>query len=534
MNTGEHFKSLVWGVVLVLLAFFTLFGKKRRKIKHSWPKVPDTIPFLGNISYGNVTNIVNVFENWASLYGAKSGIFECKMVTQKLFVLCNDERMSELESYRPFDVTRRDKVSNIMKSLGADGLFAAEGDIWRADRKLFGPAMNRKNIRDYVASIKLVASRLTHKWEQAMENHEVITINSDLTSYTMDIISLVAFSQDLDSLNQGDPKLIQDTKALLAKIVTRVFSPFPYWKIPLIGQYLDGAGFALQRVKQRYHEIIKEHKSAISISKTGVEKKDKSLNSSDKSKSFLGKIVLLGEKENSTWSEHRLKGNLNTMFVAGSETSFNTLCSCIYHICNDQTGLQDELATEALAIKDFESAAGLEELTESLPRMRSFLYEILRLKGPVPLMGMQSQKSIMIDGVELPPKTNFILLYRQASLMESSNESRRVPTGPMHAPAKEFCARRWLVSKAEGRGMEQKLEAIKPTFKTGFRAFGYGMRVCPGRDLAEIETLIALSYILRNFEIALEDGHPEVKFIFRVTETPDIDIRLVLKPRKVD
>jgi len=229
-----------------------------------------------------------------------------------------------------------------------------------------------------------------------------------------------------------------------------------------------------------------------------------------------------------------LRGNLYTMFVAGSETSFNTLCSCIYHICNDQTGLQDELATEALAIKEFESAAGLEELTVSLPRMRSFLYEILRLKGPVPVVGMQSQKSITIDGVELPPKTNFVLLYRQASLMESLNESRRVPTGPMHAPAKEFCARRWLVSKTEGRGVEQELKAIKPTFKTGFRSFGYGVRVCPGRDLAEIETLIALSYILRNFQIALEDDHPEVKFIFRITETPDIDIRLVLKPRKVN
>lgn len=58
--------------------------------------------------------------------------------------------------------------------MGADGLFSAEGDMWKKDRKIVGPALNRKNVRDYVATMKLVGSRLVDKWTKIMDEDAVV------------------------------------------------------------------------------------------------------------------------------------------------------------------------------------------------------------------------------------------------------------------------------------------------------------------------------------------------------------------------
>ena len=60
------------------------------------------------------------------------------------------------------------------------------------------------------------------------------------------------------------------------------------------------------------------------------------------------------------------------------------------------------------------------------------------------------------------------------------------------------------------------------------------MRVCPGRELAEIEILVVLGSILRKFEIELEPNHAPMKLVTRFTESPNVDIRLILKPRKLN
>ena len=168
-------------------------------------------------------------------------------------------------------------------------------------------------------------------------------------------------------------------------------------------------------------------------------------------------------------------------------------------------------------------SASLEDFTNCLPRLRSLVYEVLRLKGPVAFMGVENRDPIEIDGVQLPPNTSFFLMWRYISTREESES--RTPRGPRDTPLKDFCARRWLVDD-DSKGSPM---VVSPTYKTGFRAFGTGRRVCPGRDLAEIEILVIISSILRNFKISLEPGHPSMKLVSRFTQTPS-EIRLSLTP----
>jgi len=565
-------------------------------------------------------------------------------------VLCSNNTLAQAEKYRPYIVRRRRNVSRALESVNAGGIFTAEGTIWKKERKLVGPALNRKNVRDYVSIAKLIASRLVQKWEQQLrvaqqqqqqqqqreqigttvgladhdheeedettKDNEIITvINDDMLAYSMDIISLVALAKDIDTLRNknknmkgidekitGDVGIGEDIKLIFKKSMQRIFAPFPYWKIPIVGQYLDGAGFSVNRAKKQITQIITEHQqlqregqeqeqedttgsSTSSSTPTVVdtEEQQHQISSEDRTKSFLGKILTLSKTEKVFMSTERIIGNLLTMFSAGSETTYNVLIVCLYEIAIDEGTLQQELYAEILTLfgtssdntddeSDSTSTNNIEydDLQTGLPRLRSLMYEILRLKGPTPILGAESvTDEVYIDGYQQPTDTQFILLSRYASTIEEEvdtndeNENhskiiddskRSVPKGPMNSPVNIFCPRRWLLvnkdndnetkeeetttdtnktrSKSTSTPSPSKLSVLKPTFKSGFRSFGTSLRVCPGRELAEMEVLVLLSYVLRKFDIRVKHNHPPLKYVTRIAQTPDSTVELVLQLRK--
>jgi Cytochrome P450 len=521
-SSSSPLNVMVISAVLFVIAMFHVSRKRRNAVKTPWPKVLGARPFLGN-DFGDLDHFVDTMEKWASLYG-KEGIFEANLFGNKIFVLCNEEKAALLESKRPFQVTRREKINEAINSLYGKGLFSAEGEDWKKDRRTVGPIYNHKNMKDHHHKIlTLVASRLIEKWSACAEEGKVITTNNDFLSCTMDVISLVAFSKDLNCLNKVGSELGATLRTYMQKLYPRFLSPVRYWRIPIVGQYLDGAGWSADRIKRHCLAYIEEFEM---LSKTNQH----SIEYENMSKSFLGKVILMNKKSEEALSRERLVGNLFTTFIAGSDTTSVTLCSCIYEIAADKTGLQDELAKEAMAIKNFETA-DLDAITEAIPRMKSLFYEVIRIRGPSPYNGYTSQVPIDFNGTILPPKSNFLILKRYISTLDSGNPATTTPRGPCDTPLNEFCARRWL--KEDENTALEGLQVIKPSYRTGFRGFGTGMRLCPGKDLAEAETLVFLVAILRNFEVFLEDGHPPMQLVTRLVQTQANDVKIVCKRRQV-
>jgi len=503
--------GLLAGTLLVALAITR--RKRRQSDQPPWPKVPGALPVVGN-SIGKVEDLCVRIEEWAEKYGKERGIFEFNLFGIRYIVCCTDEIASELESQRPYNMQRIPQLNEAVKSIGADGLFAAEGEVWKKDRRLVVPSLNRKNVKDYVAAVKVVSQRLVDTLESHGYNN-AIAVNNHILSSTVDIISLVAFDRDIDCVRKGKNEIGSDLQAVFRISQVRILSPVAYWNIPIVGQYLDGAGWAVKRLEASFSDLVKENESSPDISEA---------------KTFLSKVISLSKSNNSDnrMSHKRLIGNLMTMFAAGSETTHVTICSSLWEIATDTTGLQDELAAEALAVEDF-GGAGLDEITNSLPRLRSLVYEVLRIKGPSPFLGLQNMQELELSGTVLPPHTFFFFPWRYISTLDDADPSRLIPLGPNNASRKDFCARRWLTEEEEG---SKNVSVQQPTHKNGWRPFGVGMRVCPGRDLAEIEMLVIIASILRKFEISLEENHAPMKLVTRFTESPNIDIRLMLKPRE--
>jgi len=128
-----------------------------------WPKVPNAKPLIGNKIEGGAVAIVDNLEHWADLYGSEHGMYECNLFGKKLLVICDEGKLAQLDKHRPYNVTRVDNLCRAINSIGADGVVTAEGEVWKKDRRLVGPFLNRKNVRDYLCFVREVASRLASK-----------------------------------------------------------------------------------------------------------------------------------------------------------------------------------------------------------------------------------------------------------------------------------------------------------------------------------------------------------------------------------
>ena len=108
------------------------------------------------------------------------------------------------------------------------GLFSAEGEEWRRERRIVAPAFNHGNIsRHALKSIHLVASRLVQKWAAASEEGTAaIPVNADCQRFSADTITLVGFGHDFDSVTRGGGES-EDLAAVLGIIFERqIAGPF--------------------------------------------------------------------------------------------------------------------------------------------------------------------------------------------------------------------------------------------------------------------------------------------------------------------
>ena len=250
-------------ISLLLLAgtiFVELNKKKKNKTKQpnknpSWPKVPNV--FIG-IKLGSKANIADILEGWARQYG-QQGVFETRLLFQRFYVICSEKAISQLEQKRPYVITRRKNLVSAFNSIGANGLFSAEGDTWKKDRRIVAPSLNHKNVEKHVSKIQLVAGRLVEKWSKIIDQDPdvQIAINDDVILSAVDVISLVAFAKDLNTITRGGGELSSVLAKLFEIMMIRTVMPIKYYKIPFIGQHLDGGQKLQKYVVNLMQNVVK-------------------------------------------------------------------------------------------------------------------------------------------------------------------------------------------------------------------------------------------------------------------------------------
>ena len=508
---------------------------RSRVNKKTWKLAPGWVPILGHIHkipLPTVRNLPTTMEEWSAQYGTEDGCFEVDLAGKLFLVICREDRLQEiLKSRQPGTIERVDVLRETSSSIGANGVFSAIGQEWVKERKIVSSAFNHNNLREYFSAQQEMTNRLVQKWnkiiaEQGDDKGEAVyTVSADVTRMASDTIAKVSFGKDFDFINSPDSQISSDLCHMFDMGVTRALSPIWYWRWPIIGQYLDGVGFAIDRVSKIIENVVEEEQA--NLAAMDPQHTPESTGKSN----FLQKWLMNMKKEGTKLTRDRLVGNVITLFLAGTDTTGGTLSSGLFLLSKDQA-LQESLRNEVGNI-DLDNIS-MDDLLLRFPRVKSFMHEVHRHYS-LPFLWLETRKDVPFADTTLKPGTKIMLMTRFFNTSKDQPSSK-VPC-PNGRKPHEFDPERYLVRGEGGKDQQDgTLSCPTPPSSSGYGAFGYGSRACPGRAYGDHLSLLTLCKLLQSFDFEFVPSSnktaEDVTFVYDGTMIPDAPVQLRLKARK--
>jgi cytochrome P450 len=461
---------------------------------------PRGLPLLGNALQLRPTDRFHlVLEEWCRRYGP---IFRVKIGPGQVIGIGDADVINEILRDRP-DGFRRSRVlrevqgemwagSERLRGSFKPGLFAAEGEDWKRQRRLVVTALNSNHLHRYFHIVRTATERLHRMLAKAAGEGRALAISNELTSFTVDVTSALAFGHDLNTLERGDGELQQHIQRIFSMTARRITAPIPYWR-----RFKLPADRALDRSVE---ETLRAVEGFIGRAKAQLDANPERYEAPEN----LLEGMLAAQQADGTFTDEEIVGNVLTLLFAGEDTTAHTLGWTVWLLASHPE-FQAPLATEAADVLGGEPLPTAFESIESLTYADAVLRESMRLKSVAPISGVEPVEDRTICGTHVPAGSRLILLLRLAGL------------GPA-GRSEDFYPERWLKDSEETRAPKSL-------------SFGAGPRFCPGRNLAFLEAKAVLAMIARNFEIELDGSAAPVRESFGFTLVPR-GLRLRLRERR--
>mmetsp|Transcript_8090 Transcript_8090/g.21409 ORF Transcript_8090/g.21409 Transcript_8090/m.21409 type:complete len:622 (+) Transcript_8090:343-2208(+) len=489
------------------------------------PVVPG-VPLFGNLfQLGSIESVHETLIEWSERYGAEAGAYEFRVLGKRFVVLCSEDTILEVFRHRPFDVVRSEKVKEVV-ALIAPGVFSSDGERWRVERRAIGHAFGFGRLDKSIAGIQRAACRLAQLWRREIAaSHRAgkiaaVEIAEDLHRYTMDNVAHVGFRLDLDSINrsQHSTQLVDDIRTIFKVSNQRLIGNVPYYRLPFrLGERWDGGLPPTRRIYEQMDKIVSELEQRGAQAGEADSSVLASLIRDNAEARAAGEPTLLSRKQ--------LIGNILELFLAGTDTTAHTLSWMLYQLALDPN-LQRAAASEADAFHQRHTrgeALGSADIMQALVITRCVFHEVMRMYGPGGMIQLEhvDGTNLTVAGERIEPRSRvFFAMINYVTQRETLVPDDGGPNGELRAD--RFAPQRWLNDNKDG---------LTSAIPRSYFAFGHGARICPGKDLAQLEAIMCVAEVLHNFQISLEANHPPVKPVFRFTVQPDTPVRLYLKIR---
>ncbi len=431
-------------------------------------------PVLGNIMQVRPARIHQHIERWCPQYGP---MFRLRFGAQRLLVVSDHALINGLMRQRPDGFQRSARLREVGAELGGlPGLFSAEGDAWRAQRRMVMASFAPGHVRAFMPLLVKVALRLQGRWREAARNGRRIDLQNDLKRFTVDVIAGLAFGTEVNTIESGDNQIQQHLDNALGGIFRRTMSPLPYWrwfKLP-VDRRMERS---MAAVGQAIEGFISQAKARLQADPSRREHPP----------NLLEAMLVAAEAEGAKLSDLDVAGNVSTMLFAGEDTTANTLAWLIWLLHKHPAALQSAQQEVLEQVPDL--ARATPQQIEALPYLEACVNEAMRLKPVAPFLVLQALQDCTVGDVQVPRDTLIWCVLRHDSMKEEHFSS---PT--------EFQPERWL---GEASNSSSAKRVAMP--------FGSGPRICPGRYLALHEIKLAMAMLLGSFDIldvTTPDGGP--------------------------
>ncbi|HYN60871.1 MAG TPA: cytochrome P450 [Rubrivivax sp.] len=150
-------------------------------------------PLLGNSLQVKPARIHLDVEQWAARYGP---LFRIRLGRHEQLVVSDHEMLSGAMRDRPDGFRRSPYTSRIGAEMGLpQGLFSAEGEDWRKQRRMVMASFAPGHVRAYFPSLVKVTLRLKGRWLKAARERQDIPLQADLMRFTLDAIGRAGLRQ---------------------------------------------------------------------------------------------------------------------------------------------------------------------------------------------------------------------------------------------------------------------------------------------------------------------------------------------------
>jgi cytochrome P450 len=451
---------------------------------------PRRLPLIGNAhQLLRASRIHQTFEAWGRHYGP---MVRVDIGRRQIICVGDGDAINEILKDRPEGFRRWRDQRQVIEEMNGSGVFIAEGDDWKRQRRLVVTALNTHYIRRYFDVVRVSTERLRRRLQEAARDGRSLEIADELTSYTVDITSALALGHDLNTLERRDNELQGHLQRIFLMTARRLAAPIPYWR-----HFRLPADRALDRsllaVEEAVAEFIEQAKARMEAEPERYEEPENLLEG-----------MLAAQREDGSFSDDDIVGNMFTVLLAGEDTTANTLGWTIWLLAS-RPDIQARLAEEARdALGDGGQLVEYESV-EQLAYAEAVVRESMRLKGVAPVIGVEPIEDTTICGTHIPAGTRLVLLLRQASLTAAGRSD-------------EFYPERWIEDSDDTRAPKSL-------------GFGAGPRFCPGRNLAFLEAKAALAMISRDFEFELDASAKPVREAFKFAMVPE-GLRVRLRERE--
>ncbi|RCH83609.1 hypothetical protein CU098_004191, partial [Rhizopus stolonifer] len=378
--------------------------------------------------------------------------------------------------------TKGPQLHHAMKDLFGHGIFNANGEQWKYQRKTASHIFNVKNFRDNFTKVFLTQLDIMFKeiLEPASDCHQVIDFHDTMFKFTLDSFILIGFGVRLNALESKEKVSFAVS---FDQCQLNSFQRFvnPFWRMtePLsflffpckksIADHLETVNeFANQVIEERHAEIARgelDYHDLLSRFMNAHNEHDEPLNNKE-----LRDIVL-------------------NFVIAGRDTTAQALSWTFYMLLlhpRIERKLLEEIH-QKISDSANEDPAALYETIKNMTYAHAVFYEVLRLFPSVP----NNQKyalgdDIWPDGTGIK-KGDYVMWCPWAQ-----GRSEKV----WGLNAKEFKPERWIT---DNKTLRRESQGQWP-------AFHAGPRVCLGQNLATLETLMAMIYIVKNYKLTLVPG----------------------------
>lgn len=355
------------------------------------------------------------------------------------------------------DQYHKDRTSRIiLNPVLGEGVFTADGDMWKRQRKLVAPAFHTKRIGAYADVMVEYANRLAERWS----NGATLEVDHEMTSLTMEVISKTLFDAQVGAETQE----ISEQITILLSILNHRFNslfPTPLWLPTAENRAFKLAIAKLDDIVARF---IAQRRSG------GEDKGD-----------LLSMLLMARDDDDHLMSDKQVRDEAITLFGAGHETTANALTWTWYLLSQNpdvEAKLHDELA-RVLGGRD----PRIEDLA-NLPYTEMVVKEALRLYPPAFSVVREAAQDVTLGGYPLP-KGSIIL----GNIYGIHRDDRYFPN-PERFDPERFSP-----------------DNEKQIPKYAYLPFGGGPRVCLGNAFAMMEARLVLATIAQKYRLALAPGH---------------------------